>query len=85
VIEVKAGDIDKALLLFRREVQKEGTHQQIKRRETFVKPSTRRRAKQRVARLRRLKTEATRERQREAMVELRRVQTKRPMRRREKQ
>jgi small subunit ribosomal protein S21 len=84
VIEVR-GNIEQALLLFRRECVKDGIHQEIKRRETFVKPSTRRKAKEAVARRRRIKTEAKKERQQEVMAELRRIQKRRPVRRREKQ
>jgi len=85
MIEIRGGDIEQALLSFRREVVKDGIHQEIKRRETFVKPSTRRKAKEAVARRRRIKTEAKKERQQEILAEFRRVQTRRPMRRREKQ
>ena len=84
MIEVR-GNIEQALLLFRRECVKDGIHQEIKRRETFVKPSTRRKAKEAVARRRRIKTEAKKERQQEVMAELRRIQKIRPVRRREKQ
>jgi len=79
VIEVR-GNIEQALLLFRRECVKDGIHQEIKRRETFVKPSTRRKAKEAVARRRRIKTEAKKERQQEVMAELRRIQKRRPVR-----
>ena len=85
MIEIRGGDIEQALLLLKRECVKDGIHQEIKRRETFVKPSTRRKAKEAVARRRRIKAKAKRERQQEILAEFRRVQTRRPMRRREKQ
>ena len=82
MIEIKVlnGDLEGALLSFKRACQRDGVHQEVKRRETFVKPSTRRKAKAAVARLRRLKVEIRRERQREAMAEFRRMQRKRPVR-----
>jgi small subunit ribosomal protein S21 len=87
VIEIKVlnGDLEGALVLLKRQCQRDAIHSEIKRRETFIKPSTRRKAKEAVARRRRIKTEAKKERQQEILAEFRRVQTRRPMRRREKQ
>jgi len=84
-VQVRDGHLEEALLLLKRQCQRDGVHQEIKRRETFIKPSTRKKAKAAAARVRRRKIESKRERQQEAMAEFRRVQTKRPMRRREKQ
>jgi small subunit ribosomal protein S21 len=82
LIEIKVlnGDLEGALVLLKRQCQRDGVHQEIKRRETFVKPSTRRKAKEAVARRRRIKTEARRERQQEILAEFWKVQTRRPMR-----
>jgi len=87
VIEIKVlnGDLEGALVLLKRQCQRDAIHSEIKRRGTFIKPSTRRKAKEAVARRRRIKTEAKKERQQEILAEFRRVQTRRPMRRREKQ
>ena len=87
MIEIKVlnGDLEGALLLLKRQCQRDAIHSEIKRRETFIKPSTRKKAKAAAARVRRRKTEAKRERQQEILAEFRRVQTRRPMRRREKQ
>ena len=79
-IRVLNGDLEGALVLLKRQCQRDAIHSEIKRRETFVKPSTRKKAKAAVARRRRIKTEARRERQQEAMAELRRVQKRRPVR-----
>jgi len=80
MIQVRSGDIEQALLSFRREVVKDGIHQEIKRRETFVKPSTRKKAKAAAARVRRRKVEIRRERQREAMEIFRMMRQQRPLR-----
>ena len=79
-IQVLNGDLEGALVLLKRQCQRDGVHQEIKRRETFIKPSTRKKAKAAAARVRRLKVEIRRERQREAMAEFRRMQRKRPVR-----
>jgi small subunit ribosomal protein S21 len=79
-IQVRDGHLEEALISLRRQCQRDAIHSEIKRRETFVKPSTRKKAKEAVARRRRIKTEARRERQQEAMAELRRVQKRRPVR-----
>jgi len=84
-VQVRDGRLEEALILLRRQCQRDAIHSDIKRRETFVKPSTRRKAKESVARQRRIKAEA-KKRQQESTAELRRwVQRKRPVRRREKQ
>jgi small subunit ribosomal protein S21 len=82
VIEIKVlnGDLEGALVLLKRQCQRDAIHSEIKRRETFIKPSTRKKAKAAAARVRRLKVEIRRERQREAMAEFRRMQRKRPVR-----
>jgi len=80
MIEIRGGDIEQALLLFRREVVKDGIHAALKRREKYPNLTDRRKFKESVARQRRLKTEAKRERQREAMENFRRMQRKRPVR-----
>ena len=86
MIEIKVrGDIEQALLSFRREVVRAGIHAALKRRERYPNLSDRRKAKEVAARIRRRKTEAKRERGREILAEFRRVQTRRPVRRREKQ
>jgi ribosomal protein S21 len=85
MIEVRAGDIERALLSFRRECVKDGIHKVLKRRERYPNLSDRRKAKESVARQRRIKAEA-KKRQQEAMAEFRRWgERKRPVRRREKQ
>jgi len=79
-IQVRDGHLEEALISLRRQCQRDAIHSEIKRRETFVKRSARKKAKRAVARLRRLKVEIRRERQREAMAEFRRMQRKRPVR-----
>ena len=83
MIEVRSGDIEKALLLFRRELVKDGIHAALKRREKYPNLTDRKKVKAGIAKQRGLKTKLKRERQREA--EIRRAQTRRPLRRREKQ
>jgi ribosomal protein S21 len=84
VIEVR-GNIEQALLLFRRECVKDGIHKVLKRRERYPNLTDRKKAKEVAARVRRRKIESKRERQQEAMAEFRRGERKRPLRRREKQ
>ena len=79
-IQVRDGHLEEALISLRRQCQRDAIHSEIKRRETFVKPSTRKKAKAAVARRRRIKTEARRERQQEILAEFWKVQTRRPMR-----
>jgi len=82
MIQVRSGDIEQALLLFRRECVQAGIHATLKRRERYPNLSDRRKAKESVARQRRIKAEA-KKRQQESTAELRRwVQRKRPLRRR---
>jgi small subunit ribosomal protein S21 len=78
-IQVRDGDLEGALISLRRQCQRDAIHGEIKRRLTFVKPSTRRKAKEAVARRRRIKVEA-KKRQQESVAELQRVQRKRPLR-----
>ena len=82
MIEIKVlnGDLEGALLLLKRQCQRDAIHSEIKRRETFIKPSTRRKAKEAVARRRRIKTEAKKERQREEMENFRMMRQQRPLR-----
>jgi ribosomal protein S21 len=79
-IQVRDGHLEEALILLRRQCQRDAIHSDIKRRETFVKRSTRKKAKEAVARRRRLKVEVKRERQQEALAELQRAQKRRPVR-----
>jgi len=82
LIEVRAGDIEQALLLFRREVVKDGIHAALKRREQNANLTDRKKVKERVAKQRRIKAEA-KKRQQEVIAELRRWgERKRPVRRR---
>ena len=82
MIEIRGGDIEQALLFFRRECVQAGIHAALKRRERYPNLSDRRKAKESVARQRRIKAEA-KKRQQESTAELRRwVQRKRPLRRR---
>jgi len=82
MIEIRGGDIEQALLSFRRECVQAGIHAALKRRERYPNLSDRRKAKESVARQRRIKAEA-KKRQQESTAELRRwVQRKRPLRRR---
>jgi len=82
MIQVRSGDIEQALLSFRRECVQAGIHAALKRRERYPNLSDRRKAKESVARQRRIKAEA-KKRQQESTAELRRwVQRKRPLRRR---
>ena len=83
MIEIRGGDIEQALLSFRRECVQAGIHAALKRRERYPNLSDRRKAKESVARQRRIKTELKKKRQQESTAELRRwVQRKRPLRRR---
>jgi small subunit ribosomal protein S21 len=59
-IEVRDGDIETALKIFKRGVEKDGIHQEIKRRLAFAKPSDRRKAKEIVAARRRREREQRR-------------------------
>jgi small subunit ribosomal protein S21 len=82
VIEIKVlnGDLEGALVLLKRQCQRDAIHSEIKRRETFIKPSTRKKAKAAAARVRRRKVEIRRERQREAMEIFRMMRQQRPLR-----
>jgi ribosomal protein S21 len=79
-VQVRDGRLEEALILLRRQCQRDAIHSEIKRRETFVKRSARKKAKRAAARVRRRKTEAKRERQQEVMENFRRMQRKRPVR-----
>ena len=61
-VEVKVfGDnIEKALRIFKRQLQKEGLFRDVKRRERFEKPSEKRKRKRREARRTRLKAQRSR-------------------------
>ena len=81
-IQVLNGDLEQALLSFRREVVKDGTHAALKRREKYPNLTDRKKVKERVAKQRRIKAEE-KKRQQEVIAELRRWgERKRPVRRR---
>ena len=70
MIEIRGGDIEQALLLFRREVVKDGIHAALKRREKYPNLTDRKKVKERVAKQRRIKAEE-KKRQQEVIAELR--------------
>ena len=80
MIEIRGGDIEQALLLFRRECVQAGIHAALKRRERYPNLSDRRKAKESVARQRRIKTELKKKRQQESMENFRRMRQQRPLR-----
>ena len=80
MIEIRGGDIEQALLLFTRECVQAGIHAALKRRERYPNLSDRRKAKESVARQRRIKTELKKKRQQESMENFRMMQRKRPLR-----
>jgi ribosomal protein S21 len=80
MIQVRSGDIEQALLSFRRECVQAGIHAALKRRERYPNLSDRRKAKESVARQRRIKTELKKERQREEMENFRMMRQQRPLR-----
>ena len=80
MIQVRSGDIEQALLSFRRECVQAGIHATLKRRERYPNLSDRRKAKESVARQRRIKTELKKKRQQESMENFRRMRQQRPLR-----
>jgi len=80
MIEIRGGDIEQALLLFRRECVKDGIHATLKRREKYPNLTDRKKVKERVAKQRRIKTELKKKRQQESMENFRMMQRKRPLR-----
>ena len=80
MIKIRSGDIEQALLSFRRECVQAGIHAALKRRERYPNLSDRRKAKESVARQRRIKTELKKKRQQESMENFRRMRQQRPLR-----
>jgi len=80
MIEIRGGDIEQALLSFRRECVQAGIHAALKRRERYPNLSDRRKAKESVARQRRIKTELKKKRQQESMENFRMMRQQRPLR-----
>ena len=64
-VVVRDGGIEGAILLLKKQILKDGIHKGIKRREAYIKPSERKRAKEREAASRRRRTQRRRERQME--------------------
>ena len=63
-VKVNANNIDRALKLLKREVEKEGLFRDLKNKRFYEKPSVKKRRKQREARKRRIKASRYRRAQR---------------------
>ncbi len=65
-VKVNANNIDRALKLLKREVEKEGLFRDLKNKRFYEKPSVKKRRKQREARKRRIKASRYRRAQRKS-------------------
>jgi ribosomal protein S21 len=61
IVQVRDDHLEEALVLLKRQCQKDGLHFEIRMRELNAKPSSRRKAKEAIAKQRRLKIERKRE------------------------